>query len=108
MTDHGEYTVVYRAYGYLAGEMVRLLLEANDISVVAIQESAGATLGLTVGPLGEVQIMVPVSQAAEARNIIQAMDEGNLAKSFYPGRMTGTAVYKNNKAGYDEAIKRRQ
>lgn len=100
-----DYVTVYTAYGQLAGEMIRLLLESFNIPAIMSQESAGITYGLTVGPLGQVKIMVPVSHANEAREILIAMDEGKLAGSFYPGQFPSYPLYKENKLKPGEIVK---
>lgn len=69
---------VYTAEGHLAGEMVKLLLESFNIQAVLVQESAGATYGLTVGTLGESIILVPEEQAGDAIEILRSMEEGKL------------------------------
>ncbi len=100
-----EYVTVYTAYGQLAGEMIRLLLESFNIPAIISQESAGIAYGLTVGPLGQVKIQVPASRAQDAGEILSAMEEGKLADSFYPGRFPIYPVYKNNKLDNDEILK---
>ncbi len=77
-----EYVPVYTAYGQLAGEMIKLLLESMEIPAILSQESAGAVYGLTVGPLGEVKVLVPGSRVSEAQEILQAMEEGKLETHF--------------------------
>ena len=58
--------------------MIRLMLESFGISAVLFQESAGAAYGFTVGPMGEVQVLVPPEKAAEALELLKAMDEGRM------------------------------
>jgi hypothetical protein len=83
-----DYEVVYRANGQLDGEMIRIFLESKGIQALAYGESVGATYGLTVAPLGEVRIMVPASQAEEARQILEDMEAGKYeqprADEFFP------------------------
>lgn len=69
---------VYTANGRLHAETVRLFLEANGIAAEILQESAGSTYGLTVGPLGEVDIYVPEHQVEEAERLLEAMENGEL------------------------------
>ena len=73
-----EWTKVYTTDGKLAAEMIKLTLESFGIEVLLAQESLGSTYGLTVGPLGETNVMVPISRADEAREILAAMDSGGL------------------------------
>lgn len=77
-----EYVEVYSANGQLEADMIRLMLEASGLHVITRQESAGAVYGLTVGPLGEVRILVPENEAAEAIELLVAMEEGRLDKDF--------------------------
>lgn len=69
-----EWEVVYEAEGPLQAELLRGLLEAQEISVVLSQEGIGRVYGLTVGPLAVVQILVPESQVARARQILKDYD----------------------------------
>ena len=70
--------VVYTANGLLEAETVKILLESFGIPAFTNQESAGAAYGLTVGPLGEVDVMVPEKHLNEAKKIIKEMEAGNL------------------------------
>jgi hypothetical protein len=57
--------------GSFQAEILRGLLEAQGISVVLSQEGAGrSAYAVTVGRLGEVEILVPVGELAEARKIL--------------------------------------
>ena len=62
---------IYSAAGFLEAEMIKSFLECYDITVFVNQESLGRTLGLSVGPLGLVEVLVPEYQADEARSILQ-------------------------------------
>lgn len=95
-----EYTHIYTAYGQLAGEMIRLLLEAQSIPVILLQESAGTVYGLTVGPLGEVRILVPTNRVRESLEILQAMEEGKLGSALNDYAQSNQ--YKENKQPRDE------
>lgn len=75
---NNDYVYIYSVSGQLAGDMIRILLESMDIPAITLQESAGVTYGLTVGPLGEVKVYVPPDKVEEAKEIIRAMEEGNL------------------------------
>jgi hypothetical protein len=70
--------VVYIANGKLEAESVKILLESFGIPAFINQESAGSTFGLTVGPLGEVEVLVPTARIAEAKKIIEEMRDGKL------------------------------
>jgi hypothetical protein len=62
----------------LEAESVKILLESFGITAYTNQESAGTVYGLTVGPLGEVEVIVPPEQVDNARKIIAEMKAGNL------------------------------
>lgn len=69
-----DWEVVYEAEGPLQAELLRGLLEAQEIPVVLSQEGIGRVYGLTVGPLAVVQILVPGSQVGRARQILKDYD----------------------------------
>lgn len=70
--------VVYIANGMLEAESVKILLESFGIPAFVNQEAAGTVYGLTVGPLGEVEIVVAGEHLADAKKIIAEMNAGNL------------------------------
>ncbi len=70
--------VVFIANGMLEAESVKILLESFGITAYTNQESAGTVYGLTVGPLGEVEVIVPPEHLADAKKIIAEMKAGNL------------------------------
>lgn len=100
-----EYIHVYSASGYLAGEMIRLLLESMNIPAVCSQESVGASYGLTLGALGEVKVYVPADRVNEAKEVLRAMEEGQLNGTVYPGLLSEEPEPKDNKIHPDESIK---
>lgn len=77
-TRHIRNEVVYVANGKLEAESVRILLESFDIPAFINQESAGAVYGLSVGPMGEVDVVVPTKYIEDAKKIIAAMRAGEL------------------------------
>ena len=68
--------VVYTAAGQPEANLIKSLLEAAGIPAMSSQEGAGAAYGLTVGPMGEAQILVREEDAAEARELLAAMEQG--------------------------------
>jgi len=62
-----EWVQVGETAGRLEAEILRGMLESLGVSVRLSQESAGATYGLSVGPLGAVELWVPAAEAATAR-----------------------------------------
>ena len=65
-----------RVQGDLQGELLRGLLEAQEIPVVLSQEGAGRAYGLTVGPLGEVSILVLDTHISQAQMILAQYKAG--------------------------------
>ena len=72
----GKWVQLASVHGDLQAELVRGLLEAQDIPVLLSQEGAGLAIGLTVGPLGEVKILVPGIHLSQARTILSQYKAG--------------------------------
>jgi hypothetical protein len=60
-------------------EIIRGLLEAQDIPTILLQEGVGRAVGLTVGPLGVVQILVPPGDMKRAVDVLNDYYAGRLA-----------------------------
>ena len=69
------YKSLVRAEGQLQAEIIKAYIESQDIPCLLLQESIGITLGLTVGPFGEVDIQVPEEKYEEAELLLERMDE---------------------------------
>jgi hypothetical protein len=67
---------VVKVSGELQAEMLRGLLEAQGIPVMLNQEGAGRAYGISVGPMGEVQILVPSNYVAEAQSVLADYEAG--------------------------------
>ncbi len=65
-----QWEVLEEVPGALQAEIMRGVLEAQEIPVVLSQEGIGHVYGLTVGPLGSVQILVPAKDFARASQIL--------------------------------------
>jgi hypothetical protein len=76
MSDE-KWELVTEVSGELQAGLLRNLLEAQGIKVFLNQEGAGKAVGLSIGPLGEVQILVPEHQSEEARKIVDDYYAGN-------------------------------
>ncbi len=72
------FTLLESVSGSMQAQIIRSLLESRDIGVMLSQESAGAVFGLGVGPLAEVDVLVPQSQLDEARAILDEYYSGSL------------------------------
>jgi hypothetical protein len=70
--------VVYIANGILEAESVKILLESFEIPAFINQESLGTTYGLSIGALGEVEVIVPIKFIHQAKKVIKDMEEGKL------------------------------
>jgi len=77
--SHENWIKIEAVSGELQAEILRGLLESYEIPVSLSQEGAGKAIGLSVGPLGEVEILVPSSSREQARKIIDDYYSGNLA-----------------------------
>jgi hypothetical protein len=73
-----QWEVVFETSGPFQAEMLRGVLEAQDIPVVLSQEGAGKVYGITVGPLGRVQILVPGHDVERAQQILADFESGKL------------------------------
>ncbi len=71
--------VLDEAPGPFQAEVLRGLLEAQEIPVILLQEGVGRAVGFTVGPLGVVQILVPLSEKERAGQILDDYYTGRLA-----------------------------
>lgn len=69
--SEGKWELVTEVSGELQADLLRNLLEAQGIQVFLNQEGAGKAYGLTVGPLGQVQVLVPEHQSQLARQIVE-------------------------------------
>lgn len=83
MTDK-DWEIIQEVYGELQAEILRGLLEAQGIEVILNQEGAGRAYGINVGPLGQVQIIVPSYAATEARKILEDYYTGKFEETGNP------------------------
>lgn len=82
MTDD-KWELITIVSGELQADLLRSLLEAQGIEVFLNQEGAGKAVGLTLGPMGEVQILVPENQSEAARQIVD---------DYYAGKFDSDAA----------------
>lgn len=66
---------VAAALGPAHAEILRGRLETEGIPALVVREPAGSAYGLTVGLLGQVDIVVPQEYAARAREILADVGE---------------------------------
>ena len=54
----------------ISPEILKGLLEANDIPVLISRESAANAIGITISPMGDAEILVPESKHDDAVKIL--------------------------------------
>lgn len=74
-----DWVSIIKVPGDLEAELIKGLLEAQEIPVVLFGEGAGRAIGLTVGPLGEVELLVPRRYQGLAESILRQYEDGSLA-----------------------------
>lgn len=74
------WAVVEVVLGDLQAEMLRGLLEAQGVPAILSQEGAGhSVFPVSVGKLGEVQILVPADRLEEAQAILDDYNTGKFS-----------------------------
>jgi hypothetical protein len=69
--------LIWKANGYMDAQLIKNYLESFGIAVYNFEESVGLSYGLTAGPLGEVELYVPISQAEEAEKYMRQYAEAS-------------------------------
>ena len=72
-----KWIILTKIAGELQAELMRGLLEAQGIPVMLAQEGAARAIGITTGPLGEVEIMIPEDKLQDARDILTRYQSGD-------------------------------
>lgn len=80
-----DWIVVYVAQGEPEETQVRSFLSAHGIGTSTRGEALRKTHGLTLDGLGQVEILVAPDDAAEARALLEAAEQGDLALSEESG-----------------------
>ncbi len=78
--SYDEWVVIENVSGDLQAEILRGLLEAQGIPVLLSRESAGRAIGLSVGPLGEVVILVHAENLQDAERVLAEFRSGYFDK----------------------------
>lgn len=76
MNSEHKWVIIREVSGELIAENIRALLEAQEIPVYLNQEGAGRALGLSVGPMGLTEILVPDIYREQALAILEDYDKG--------------------------------
>lgn len=79
--ETNRFKCVYTTSGMPSAEMIRMLLESYEIPVIVVPESAGVAYGLTLGPLGSVDILVEEPFVEKAMEILRQYENGELSSS---------------------------
>jgi hypothetical protein len=66
--------------GELQAEVIRGLLESQGIPVNLSQEGVARAYGLGVGPLSEVEILVPKNYVQPAKDVIERYHSGDFER----------------------------
>ena len=72
-----QWIVVSKVSGEFVAELLRGLLDAQGIPVQLFNKGTGRAFGFSVGPLSEVEILVPESREAEAMQVIEHYEAGD-------------------------------
>ena len=73
-----DYVRVEVSAGLLEAEIVKAMLESHGIDVFLAHEGAASAIGLTIGPLAQVEVLVPKAQEEEASEILERYHSGSL------------------------------
>jgi hypothetical protein len=73
-----EIVIVESISDHLEAEILRNLLESFGIDVMLSREAASTAFGLNVGPFAQIDLLVHVSQAEDAKKILSDYYTGNL------------------------------
>jgi hypothetical protein len=69
--EKGDWVVVDTASGEMAAQVIKSLLEGEDIPVLLQPKSGARVYAFSVGNLGEVKILVPKELAERARVLLK-------------------------------------
>jgi hypothetical protein len=69
--------LLHKVHNQGESEVIRGMLEAQDIDVLLAQEGAAKAIGLNVGTLGEIQIHVKAEDLETAQDLLRDFLTGN-------------------------------
>ena len=76
-----QWVVAVTVSGELQAEILRGLLVAQGIPVQLSQEGAARVYGLSVGPMSDVDILVPSNQEINAQAVLESYTAGDFEQS---------------------------
>jgi len=87
-----KWEVLEQVSGAVQAEVMKGLLVAQGIQVVLSQEGIGESIyPVSVGPLSEIQLLVPASQMEEARKLLDQYYAGDFENLSYPDSSEGNS-----------------
>jgi hypothetical protein len=75
MEKKDKLVTIYKAANQIEAELIKGLLESEDIPTLLKYESLGQVYGLTVDGLGQVEVQVPTKYARDAEDLINCMQD---------------------------------
>ena len=73
---------IKKVYGAIQAELLRGLLEAQGIEVLLSQEGAAKAIGISIGAMGDTQLLVKSENEEAARMLLQQYASGDLDNSL--------------------------
>ncbi len=73
-----DWILLKTVYNIAESEVIKGMLEAQEIKVLLEQEGAAKAIGLNVGSLGEIQILVKSSDKELANEVLSDFLSGNM------------------------------
>src|SRR5512141_2269420 len=70
--------VVIAIVSWAEAEVMRSKLESEGIPCLLQREAAGTAFGITIGPMGEVRVLVPETLADRALELLNDRDAGTI------------------------------
>jgi hypothetical protein len=90
--------IVIAIVSWAEAEVMRSKLESEGIPCLLQRESAGVAIGLTIGPMGEVRVLVPEPLAERARDLLGS-DADDLADDTIEDELADDATDSENPNG---------
>ncbi len=75
MENKDQLITIYKAANQIEAELIKGLLESQDIPALLKYESLGQVYGLTVDGLGQVEVQVPAKYAQDAEDMVNCRHE---------------------------------
>ena len=76
-----DWVLLKNVYSQAESEIIKGMLEAQEIEVLLAQEGAAKAIGLNVGSLGEIQIHVQSSDIDDAKSLVADFYSGDIEEN---------------------------